>query len=141
MALRDTNARLAELASRCSALEASNKALRLDMAEDLESVIPAAQREIQDSVRDGVNGKDGVSIQGARGDKGIAGNVLTITAKDKRGIQQYARLIRKTIRERHANRLERLHKSLLETYGYSHNGLRTRLAELKSEIADLGGAE
>jgi hypothetical protein len=141
MALKDTNANLAELASRCSALEAANKALRLDIAEDLKSAIPAAQREIQDSVRDGVNGKDGVSIQGERGDKGIAGHVLTIIAKDRRDIRQYARLIRKTIRERHASHLERLHKSLLETYGHSHGGLRTRLAELKSEIADLGGAE
>jgi hypothetical protein len=138
MALKETNARLAELASRCAALEVGNKALRSHLAEQLTTALAGALHEIQDSIHIPVDGKDGVPLQGGRGEKGISGDVLTITAKDKHDIRQYARRIRKNERVRHASHLERLHNSLLETYGNSHRGLRTRLAELKSEIAELG---
>jgi hypothetical protein len=138
MALKETNARLAELASRCAALEAGNKVLRSHLAEELTTALAGALHEIQDSIHVPVDGKDGVSIQGERGEKGIFGDVLTITANDKHDIRQYARRIRKNERVRHASHLERLHNSLLETYGFSHGGVRTRLAELKSEIAELG---
>ena len=138
MALKETNARLAELASRCAVLEAESRALRVDIGEELKTALAGALHEIQNSIHVPVDGKDGVPLQGGSGEKGISGDVLTITAKDKHDIRQYARRIRKKERVRHASHLERLHKSLLETYGFSHGGVRTRLAELKSEIAELG---
>jgi hypothetical protein len=141
MALKDTNAGLAELASRCAALEAENKALRVHLAQELKTALSDAQHQIQDSIHIPVDGKDCIPIKGDRGDKGIAGNVLTITAKDKQDIQQYVRRIRKKERERHASHLEDLDRRMRETYGHSHRGLLMGLAELKRELGDLGNTD
>jgi hypothetical protein len=76
------NARLVDLQSRCTALEAENKELRVHLAGRQEMLIGEAERRIQDelyatirtlreSIKDGRDGVDGATgAQGAKGERG-----------------------------------------------------------------------
>jgi hypothetical protein len=98
------NARLSELASRVTALEAENKELRVHLAGQLETKINDAKHLIQASIRvplDGKDGRDGrdSTVPGPRGD---------ITVYGPEELQATVIELRRKLKEHHAAVLARL---------------------------------
>lgn len=103
--------RLILLESRCTALEAENKELRLHLVGQLETKINDAKNVIQDSIRipvdgkDGAPGRDGVDGQSIVGPRGEAGDVLVIGESEQ---AQAVLGLRRKLKMLHATFLARL---------------------------------
>jgi hypothetical protein len=83
--------RLNLLESRCTALEQQNAELRTALWTALETKLNDKARVIRDSIKDGVDGKDGETIVGPQGIQGPAGDVLYVGPQEVKAAAQRLR--------------------------------------------------
>jgi hypothetical protein len=136
------NAKLLDLASRLTALEKENADLRVHLKGALQTAVHDAKNVVRDSVRGGIDGKDGKSIVGPKGETGEPGEVLWLNAADRSEVIRYTTQIRKEMLQLHARMIESLDRQIKDHSGPHSSHIDHRLAMLLEQIKrEIGGLD